>query len=141
MIKQFKTGYEARTYLFALKKYYEDKLGDLESFEYRGVEYGYILEEAINLIQDCKNINFDELRNYKINFPKMYEEYFVENSKDLEGTTIKFKLSDYACEKIDEITIYLAEYWKIRLYRAFTVKILLKLLYTNIIEGKDFKKN
>ncbi|WP_195233282.1 hypothetical protein [Holdemanella biformis] len=139
MIKQFKTGYEAKTYLYSLKKFYEDRnLKNMESFECKGIEYGYVLEEALNLIGDFKNIDFDELRNYKIIFPEEYQKYLEENEQKLNGSTIKFKLSEEASEKIDEITNYLAEYWKVRLYRAFTVKIVLKYLYLKLIEKKEF---
>ena len=90
------------------------------------------------MIGDFKNIDFDELRNYKIIFPEEYQKYLEENEQKLNGSTIKFKLSEEASEKIDEITNYLAEYWKVRLYRAFTVKIVLKYLYLKLIEKKEF---
>ena len=111
---------------------------DIFNFECKGIEYGYVLEEALNLIGDFKNIDFDELRNYKIIFPEEYQKYLEENEQKLNGSTIKFKLSEEASEKIDEITNYLAEYWKVRLYRAFTVKIVLKYLYLKLIEKKEF---
>ena len=78
------------------------------------------------------------MQNYKIIFPEEYQKYLEENEQKLNGSTIKFKLSEEASEKIDEITNYLAEYWKVRLYRAFTVKIVLKYLYLKLIEKKEF---
>ncbi|WP_062353766.1 hypothetical protein [Bacillus kwashiorkori] len=137
LVKQFRTGYEAKTYLLALKKFYdEENKKRFESFETRGVEYGYILNEATKAIGEIEKVDYKELVERKIVFPKEIKLYLLENEEKLKGGTIKFKLSEDASIKIDQVTQYLSENWNMRLYRAYSVKILLKLLYLIKIENK-----
>lgn len=139
LVKQFRTGYEAKSYLLILKKYYDKKNGNqFESFETRGVEYGYILNESTEEIRDIYEIDFKALLEYKIEYSKEDELFLDENQDKLKGGTIKFKLSDEASEKIDQITQMLSDKWNMRLYRAFSVKLILKYLYVLKIEKKDF---
>lgn len=139
IVKQFRTGYEAKAYLLILKKFYDEENADVfESFETRGVEYGYILNEATKEIGDIDKIDFKKLVEYKSSFSEDYQQYLIENEDKLKGGTIKFKLNTEASDKIDRITHYLSEKWNIRLYRAYSVKILLKFLYLRKIESIEF---
>ncbi|GAQ19487.1 phosphate:sodium symporter [Oceanobacillus picturae] len=139
LVKQFRTGYEAKSYLFILKKYYDKKIeNQFESFETRGVEYGYILNEATEEIHDIEKIDFKELLEYKIRYSEDDLSFLEENNDKLKGGTIKFKLTDEASDKIDAITQMLSKKWNMRLYRAFSVKLILKYLYVRKIEKKDF---
>lgn len=142
LVKQFKTGYEAKSYIAALKKKYEaELLNDMESFENGGIEYGYILQKAIEEMgNNFEVIDLSGLRNYSITFSEELEKYFEENKSLLLGNTVKFKLSKEADEYIDELTGVLSSEFHARIYRAFTVKLLLKNLYLKSYEEKSFLK-
>ena len=66
---------------------------------------------------------------------KQEQDVFLNSNNDkLKGGTIKFKLTDDTSELIDKITTTLSEQWNMRLYRAFSVKLMLKYLYIQKIE-------
>lgn len=135
-VKQFRTGYEAKCYLLILKDYYSKKIDNqFESFETGGIEYGYILDEAAKEIgNDIDNVNFKDVLDHKVVYSQEQDVFLNSNNDKLKGGTIKFKLTDDTSELIDKITTTLSEQWNMRLYRAFSVKLMLKYLYIQKIE-------
>ena len=126
IVKQFKTGREAKEYLLCLKEMFnKENEGNFESFETRGVEYGYILNEAAKQISDFSSVDFVALIEKEVSL-EQFSIFLEANKEKLKGGTIKFKLSDVSNKKIDQLTLYLSNLLKIRVYRAFTVKLLLK---------------
>lgn len=139
LVKQFRTGYEAKCYLILLKKKYDEEVEEqFESFETRGVEYGYVLGKATKEIENIELVDFEKLLNHKVEYSDEEIDYLNQNEEKLKGGTIKFKLSDEASEKIDTLTTYLSDKLNMRLYRAFTVKLLLKNLYLRKIQNTHF---
>lgn len=135
IIKQFKTGVEAKSYLLCLKMIFdEENRSKFESFETRGVQFGWILNEATRSIDDIYKINWIRLMDYNLDLKK-YSSLLDKNNDRLKGGTIKFKLSDKANKVIDNLTVYLSQLLKQRVYRAFAVKLLLK--YLLIIKAEE----
>ncbi len=129
-VKQFRTGYEAKCYLIILRDFYRKKIDNqFESFETGGIEYGYILDEAAKEIGDIENINFKDILDYSIVYSKEEMAFLENNEASLKGGTIKFKLTNETSDFIDRLTIMLSDQWNMRLYRAFSVKLMLKYLY------------
>ena len=139
-VKQFRTGYEAKCYLILLKNFYSKKIDNqFESFETGGIEYGYILEEAAKEIGEMENLNFRDILDYEITYSEEEQEFLKNNEASLKGGTIKFKLTDETSEFIDKLTVMLTEQWNMRLYRAFSVKLMLKYLYIQKIDKGIYK--
>ena len=121
IVKQFLLGYEAKQYLIAIRKLFRknDFAGDTSV----RIENGFVLNKIIDNT-DIYGVDWESVIKQKITIPE---------SEDSEassvGKTVKFKLSDQAYEKINELVIFLSNGLNMRIYRAYAVKLFLKNYY------------
>lgn len=122
VIKQFKVGSDTKKMLLCLQDILTKELMEksgTSSFEIK-VEYGFILNEAVKAAGDISKIDFEGLLNKKVEIPMTFE-------KEVNGTTLKFRLRDGVSEVIDKATLVISEQLNgARVYRAMSVKLLLK---------------
>lgn len=132
MIKQFKTGKEAKIYLICAQQILDHELRKkhaLDESEIGRVEYGFTLNEAVDSVHHINDVNWIEINDINAEIPEAFQSILDENEKILQGSTIKFRLRAHVNERIDQLTILLAEQLGVRVYRALAVKLYLKRFF------------